>query len=209
MIDLLALATGLTQAWTSTYSLGLPATVREGRRSEIQSDLWDQQRLASLQRERPRDTAGHILLRALLGMPSDIAWRAETSLAARKERTGAMTESWTSRVGLLVGIAIAFIPIAAGGIHLAAGPTDVEGEPAAAWIIWSAISMLSGAAIAAGLLMVRQNYSRGMTLVAAGVIVFCAITWMAFITVPVGIALLVLAHLLGRGTHTSQSTGAT
>jgi hypothetical protein len=47
--------------------------------------------------------------------------------------------------------------------------------------------------------MIRRSYGRGMALVAVGVTILALATfWMAFITVPLGIALLVVAHLRGR-----------
>jgi hypothetical protein len=60
-------ATAIVRAWTRLYTAGLPAAVRDRRRAEIDSDIWEftQQPGAGL----------HLLLRAMLGAFDDLAWR--------------------------------------------------------------------------------------------------------------------------------------
>ena len=116
-----------------------------------------------------------------------------------------MTESWTGRLSLLAGIGLGLLPIVSGAAVLAGdGDWNSTGDR----VIWAAVMAFTGIAIIAGLLLIRRTYSRGMTLVAVGVAVLCVTTfWMAFITVPVGIVILILAHLRGRGIPAPQSTG--
>jgi hypothetical protein len=40
---LTVLATAVVRAWTWIYTRGTPVFVRDGRRQEIESDLWEQQ----------------------------------------------------------------------------------------------------------------------------------------------------------------------
>ena len=43
MNDLLtSLAAGVARNWVAVYTLGLPPSVRDARRAELQSDLWEQ-----------------------------------------------------------------------------------------------------------------------------------------------------------------------
>ncbi len=37
----LGFVAGLTRTWAKVYSLGLPEALREGRRAEIDSDIWE------------------------------------------------------------------------------------------------------------------------------------------------------------------------
>jgi len=110
---LLSLSAGSVRLWVHLYTTGLPASIRQGRRSEIDSDLWDQVGCADAT---TLATAGHVFLRMLLGIPSDITWQ----LAALGGTT--MERSFTSKavfggivilaglsvlagVGLLIGLA--------------------------------------------------------------------------------------------------------
>lgn len=78
------LAVGCARAWTSLYTCGMPPAMRDGRRAEIESDLW------ACQRDADDDRAGsplHILLRVLLGMPDDLGWRLDQAA-----RIGTLTQ---------------------------------------------------------------------------------------------------------------------
>ena len=120
-----------------------------------------------------------------------------------------MTDSWPSRLGLLTASGIAMLPIAFGVIQVVQGPSNIEDEPAAAWIIWAILRISIGIVIIVGLLKMRAKYSLGMTLVATGVVTLCLFTfWMAWVTVPLGIALLVVAHLRGRRTPLAKRSGS-
>jgi hypothetical protein len=65
------------RAWTRLYTAGLPATVRDRRRAEIDSDLWEcvQEGLPSVDLWR----------RLVCGVPSDLLWR--TDLITTRMRT--------------------------------------------------------------------------------------------------------------------------
>jgi uncharacterized protein (TIGR03435 family) len=63
------------RAWTRLYTSGLPSAVRNRRRAEIDSDLWE---WCADQASGPRDVGAVCLLRRLVfGMPDDLAWRVE------------------------------------------------------------------------------------------------------------------------------------
>jgi hypothetical protein len=69
------IAATLVRAWTWMYTFGTPGFVREGRRREIESDLWEQQR--DLAGESDAHVAAHLLLRLLAGLADDLQWRLE------------------------------------------------------------------------------------------------------------------------------------
>ena len=105
-------ATRLIRAWTSMYTRGLPDQVKRERMAEIESDLWEQ-----YHDSRPRGptwtgTTLQVLLRLVVGIPFDIAWRLETGAAIRSGKEPKMkAQSWTAnRWFALIG-AIVLLPI--------------------------------------------------------------------------------------------------
>jgi len=81
---MLQLAIAVVRAWTSLYTWRMSATLREERRAEIESDVWefqhDRRKSGSL------EVAAQMLLRLLLGMPDDLGWRLEHT-ALESERS--------------------------------------------------------------------------------------------------------------------------
>jgi hypothetical protein len=65
----------LVRGWTRLYTSGQEPAVRDARRAEIESDLWE------LQHDGDGDPvvapAAHVLARLLLGVPDDLSWRYE------------------------------------------------------------------------------------------------------------------------------------
>jgi hypothetical protein len=59
-------AAGLARWWTRLYTARLPAELREARRAEVESDLWESVADGAPSR--------HILARVALGMADDITW---------------------------------------------------------------------------------------------------------------------------------------
>ncbi len=68
---LLPAAIALARAWTRLYTWRLPPSLRESRRAEIESDLWESCHDAG-QRLSP---AVQVIVRLLLGIPDDLQWR--------------------------------------------------------------------------------------------------------------------------------------
>ena len=67
------LAVSAVRAWTRVYTLGLPPELRDRRRDEIESDLWE-----SVQGGRTDATlAWQIWGRLIGGLADDLGWRAE------------------------------------------------------------------------------------------------------------------------------------
>lgn len=73
MNDLLtSLAAGVARNWVAVYTLGLPPSVRDARRAELQSDLWEQRN--DVRSETSNSIAKGVLARVLGGMPADLLW---------------------------------------------------------------------------------------------------------------------------------------
>jgi hypothetical protein len=75
-------AASLVRSWTWLYTRGLPPAVRDARRAEIESDLWeffhDPDRVESV------GSTAHLVVRLLRGVPDDLIWRAEHAAAAHR-----------------------------------------------------------------------------------------------------------------------------
>ena len=87
-------AAGIARWWTRVYTAGLPHHLREARRAEVESDLWE-----SLADGAP---SHHILARTALGLPDDLTW----SLTVMDTSTRATT-TWS--VGTLLAFALAWV----------------------------------------------------------------------------------------------------
>ena len=87
-------AAGVARWWTRVYTAGLPDHLREARRAEVESDLWE-----SLVDGAP---SHHILARTALGLPDDLTW----SLTVMDTSTRTTT-TWS--VGTLLAFALAWI----------------------------------------------------------------------------------------------------
>lgn len=73
MNDLLtSLAAGVARNWVAVYTLGLPPSVRDARRAELQSDLWEQRH--EIRSGTSNSLAKGVLARTLGGVPADILW---------------------------------------------------------------------------------------------------------------------------------------
>lgn len=103
----LRLLVRLVRAWTRLYTAGLPPDLRDRRRAEIESDLWESQQSPG--------AAPHMLLRLLLGLRDDLAWR-----------TSYRTGSIFMRAALAALIAAGVL---ASGILLTAGRAAVLPAP--------------------------------------------------------------------------------
>ena len=82
----LPLAAALVRAWTFLYTCPLDSEVRDARRAEIASDLWEFQHDDANSGD--ISSALHVLTRLVFGIPDDVtwsvgAWMARTTTLAR------------------------------------------------------------------------------------------------------------------------------
>ena len=194
---MLALAVALTGSWTALYTRGLPPDLRSRRRDEIESDLWEQRRLDDFERTATAGTAVQVLLRLVLGAPADLIWRIEAGANARSGKATQMNESKTMRGFFFAALAVAIIPAGLGVAVLAGNGELSSGER----VLFGSAWIASGAAMAAGLFLSTTRPLLGIALVATGAIVISVgMYWIAFITIPLGAALVYLAYRRARST---------
>jgi len=195
--SLLDVAIGMTRSWTATYTRGLPHDLRAERREEIDSDLWEHQRVAARRGDPALGTAIEVLIRMLLGLISDITWRVQAGAPARADR-GIMTNEAPYMRGLVAaGVVLALFPVIIGVGSIF---NDFEDGDNSVWLGGS-LTALSGAAMAVGLLISRRNPLLGIGLVVIGVITIGFVwPWMLVTTIPIGIAIVAIAFFRARQT---------
>jgi hypothetical protein len=70
----------LVRIWTHLYTFALPSEIRDRRRAEIESDVWES--------EHDPDVPPHaVVLRVLRGMPADVLWRLDVAPSQQHART--------------------------------------------------------------------------------------------------------------------------
>ena len=103
---LLRLAVAAVRAWTRAYTFGLPPSVRDARRAEVESDLWE-----------CRADAGtalplQILGRLLCGVFDDLSWRVEdVSGGSRGARTAIVVAMTAALAVVCLWVAMAVMPV--------------------------------------------------------------------------------------------------
>jgi hypothetical protein len=80
------LGAAAVRAWTRLYTWRLPPSIRNARRAEIASDLWEFEH--DPERGSEDAAAFHVLARLAIGIPADLSWR------AANRRSG----SWAARI---------------------------------------------------------------------------------------------------------------
>jgi len=100
-------ASALSRAWVRLYTARLPVTLRDSRRAEVETDLWEHQHDHRASRTPPRITATEILLRTCLGAVDDLAWRVDVLRATRRGANSGRTSMlrFTSRQTQWMGLA--------------------------------------------------------------------------------------------------------
>jgi hypothetical protein len=113
---LLQATVGLVRLWTRLYSWQLPERIRNARRAEIESDLWECQQAATRTAWLPLQ----IIARLILGLPDDLGWRFEHDRAR--------FQSTRTALALITAAAAIFVVVWVG---VAAQPGGVPPAPAA------------------------------------------------------------------------------
>jgi len=73
----LAAAIAVVRGWTRVYTARMDPPIRDARRAEIESDLWELHEDARRRGASPTRIAIQMGLRLLFGIADDLAWRAE------------------------------------------------------------------------------------------------------------------------------------
>jgi hypothetical protein len=85
---ILARVIHVTRHWVRLYTAGLPPEIRDARRAELESDLWEQEHEAVAPNGQPAKAAMQVLHRLARGMPADLLWRQQQGGAKLLRKAG-------------------------------------------------------------------------------------------------------------------------
>lgn len=97
---MLRFATAVVHAWTWLYTSGLDPDLRDDRRGQIESDIWEFKDDGQEQGIGEWWLAGHMLIRLVLGMSDDLLWRSEQATVRATVVALGLGDSTTSPVTL-------------------------------------------------------------------------------------------------------------
>jgi hypothetical protein len=104
------------------YTAGLEPLIRDPRRAEIDSDLWEHAQSGRRNEVGARAVAGQILARCLLGVGADISWRADEALRSRRgKEVVPMKERIRQDLWLLAPMSIVLFGVVGVAAHITAG----------------------------------------------------------------------------------------
>jgi hypothetical protein len=192
--------------WVHLYTAGLPPRIRDDRRAEIESDLWEQSRFAA------RQGFGHVAFalavwtRWLLGIPDDLAWRVEQRATRHLPRDAGRASFATQRasrgrllrLGLGVTIALVLIcmSLVVNTVEYADG-TQPGGNVAVVLIaLAAAIVAVAITTVARGFSIMRTRPAEGAILVVGGASV-AGLAWY-WLYVPVVLAMVISVYGISR-----------
>jgi hypothetical protein len=199
----------VVRGWVAVYTLGLPAAMRARRRDEVAADLADET-VDAVRRGERSGLRRRRLMRWVLGIPDDLAWRfMEAPAAARIIRAGQPPIAWVpvSRwsLALLAIVAIG----AAGGLSIVAVPELTGQARADVWLGWGRYGFAVGCvAVLVAVLASIPWPGRGVAIVLPGVAVgFAAAPWLwgCWLLAVIGVG--VRWYLADEGTSWPRPTG--
>jgi len=106
-------ADALVRIWVRLYTWRLPLVLRERRRAEIESDLWE-----SLHDDEARSDlaqAVHIVLRLAAGIPDDLFWRFEQPREEKRLSRRAVAAVGFAATAMVVATGFWFLTIVNAG----------------------------------------------------------------------------------------------
>ncbi|MFQ5381298.1 MAG: hypothetical protein ACE5EF_06715 [Dehalococcoidia bacterium] len=204
----LRLAPGWVRCWTRLYTAGLRAEIREERRNEIDSDVWEELHSPG--------GASHahasMFRRSLAGIPADITWRLEHSSPRDGLRravqvtagTGGAASRWLGRTGLpRLTVAVAG-SVALVGLALVltspAGDAATRGERLAVGMLF----LLTGTFMLAGTQVRSEQPQVGAAFVAVPALLLGLILW-STVLAPL-VALLIVIWVVSAARRAKHST---
>jgi hypothetical protein len=135
----------LVRGWVALYTLGLPDALRARRRGELAADLAEEAADA-VRRATLTGLAGRRVVRLVMGVPSDLAWRLLDAPAMAAELR--VQRPWVPPTRWILGLlAIAAIGTA-GALVLVAGPildTSARPDP---WLGWGPYGFAAACVVA-------------------------------------------------------------
>lgn len=188
----------IVRRWVSLYTHGLARELRDGRRAEIESDLWAHAEEAYVAGHPPTTLDLEMLTRLAFGIPADVAWRCSHRAASRSVDTKeiVMREPRSHQVLTMIGVGLAAIGMAFAVLNLVMIQQNTDDRPADVVAASAgAVAMFAGLALALiGLLVVRRDPTMGRQMAILGGLIIGAATLLVFAWAwPMGVALAVPA----------------
>jgi hypothetical protein len=101
---LFTVAIAIVRGWTRLYTCCMKPALRDARRAEIESDLWEFHEDVQWSVREPAGLAAHVLARLLLGMPHDLLWRFEQAVDCPRSRRRSV---WVKAAAAAAGVCVA------------------------------------------------------------------------------------------------------
>jgi hypothetical protein len=180
----------VTLAWVRAYTRGIPESMRDARRSELRSDLWEHRAAARTAGVGSRATSLSIAARTFAGIPADLAWR-------RATKGTAMTSTTTIDGRRGIGIATDVLAALMGGFATLIGLSAAIGDSDS--VGWGALLFITGAILLTGSYLRTRRPPVGVLLVIVGAISWSFLTYWLFFTVVAGAVLVALALIAADG----------
>lgn len=195
MSPAVAVACRLATNWTAFYTRNLPRDLRDRRRSEIASDLWEHEHAALAAGEHPLAVAADILLRLVRGMAADVAWRWSTlrGRGAGSALPGRLVVM-VNRLVIAAGVAVtAFFGLffLVNGFSIGFGAGGDQGE---LYPLYGSVEMLSGLLLLAGVVIGPRRPRLAVGAIAVGAVAISVThVWMLVLNVPATVAIIAAA----------------
>ncbi len=197
---LLETSVALTRAWCNAYTRGLSVEEGEARRDEIESDLWEHKEDGRVEGTAPADVGFDILVRFLVGIPADIAWRRSVRLSRRASapaRGPALRKGRKMVTKLFVTFSAALAIVLGAFLLFNAAGMFMEGD----YLPYAVSQLVSGAALIASVPVGARSPRKATVLVAAAALVYAVVhVWMTVIVLPFALILVGGAWLRSRTT---------
>ena len=159
-------ASNLVRRWVRFYTGRLDPAIRDARRAEIESDLWEHRREAGLANLRPGQTGLEIVARWLLGIPADLTWRRGVPRTGRaRDGGGVMSVRSSGNWWIVPALVLAGLHLFVGVANLDPGwaPPQPQVDPMAVLIV------VFGVAAGIGVALRNRAPKLGSLLVLSGV----------------------------------------
>jgi hypothetical protein len=196
-------ATWLTRRWTAVYTSGLPEGDLWARRAEIESDVWEHVAFDRQTAEKSIDTGFEILMRMLLGIPSDLLWRHSTRAAAKRAAPIPRTGDGKVINREVFATTAAALTVAIGLFLIVNAFGSARGED---WLFFGPAEVLTGALLVAGVFVTNRSPRVGTSMIIVGAVgAALAHYWMIAATVPIALMIILGSLARGRGrSHREQ-----
>lgn len=181
-------ASWVCRRWVSLYTRSLPATERQRRRDEIESDLFEHAHEARHAGVSATRLNAEILARVLVGVPADLSWRRATRQPHPRLALGDNPMPLTTSTSHRLLYGLCSLSILYGLFVSAVGVFSDWTDSLTSTIAYVAVPALASMTLIVGLAVHPKNPRRGLPLIIAGVIGPAVWFWMLPFYAPFMIA---------------------